>query len=85
VHEVVAPDQLETQAMALASELANGPQVAMRMLKRSILQAAELSWEQSLDEIAAKTAFCDHHPDAREGVLAFKEKRAPRFNAWLED
>ena len=68
----------------VAEEFANGPQVAMRLLKRSIYNAAELSWDQSLDEIAAKTAVSDHHPDAREGVKAFHEKRTPSFNAWLD-
>ena len=80
VHEVVRPEELMERTMALAREWANGPQVAMRMLKRSIYNAAELSFVQALDEIAAKTAVTDHHPDAREGVAAFREKRPPRFN-----
>jgi len=84
VHEVVEPAELERAAMALATELAEGPQVSMRLLKRSVYNAAELTWDQALDEIAAKTAVSDHHPDAREGVTAFRDKRAPRFNAWLE-
>lgn len=71
--------------MELATEIAEGPQVAIRLLKRSVYNAHELSWEQSLDEIAAKTAVTDHHPDAREGGTAFREKRSPSFNAWLSD
>jgi 2-(1,2-epoxy-1,2-dihydrophenyl)acetyl-CoA isomerase len=67
------------RTMALARELAAGPQVAMRLLKRSIYNAAELSFAHACDEIAAKTAISDHHPDAREGVAAFREKRQPRF------
>jgi len=85
VHEVVPDDQLAQAAGDLASELADGPQVAMRMLKRSIYNAAELTFEQSCDEIAAKTAVVDHHPDARDGVASFVEKRQPNFNAWLEE
>lgn len=84
VHEVVPGVQLEAAAMALAEELATGPQVSMRLLKRSIYNAAELTWNQALDEIAAKTAISDHHADAREGVAAFRDKRTPQFNAWLE-
>lgn len=84
VHEVVEPARLEDASMELATELANGPQVSMRLLKRSLYNAAELSWEQSLDEIAAKTGITDHHPDAREGVAAFHEKRSAKFNQWLE-
>jgi 2-(1,2-epoxy-1,2-dihydrophenyl)acetyl-CoA isomerase len=85
VHEVVPAAELEDHTMAFATELANGPQVSMRLLKRSVYNAAELSWTQSLDEIAAKTAISDHHPDAQEGVAAFHEKRSATFNAWLED
>lgn len=84
VHEVVDDAALEDSALALARELAQGPQVSMRLLKRSIYNAAELSFAHALDDIAAKTAISDHHPDAREGVASFREKRAPRFNAWLE-
>jgi 2-(1,2-epoxy-1,2-dihydrophenyl)acetyl-CoA isomerase len=84
VHEVVDHDLLENAAMDLATEFANGPQVSMRLLKRSVYNAAELSWEQALDEIAAKTAISDHHPDAWEGVAAFQDKREARFNAWLD-
>lgn len=85
VHEVVPDDQLAQAAGDLARELAHGPQVALRMLKRSIYNAAELTFEQACDEIAAKTAVVDHHPDARDGVAAFVEKRQARFNVWLDD
>ncbi len=83
VHEVVPAAELEDSAMAFAQELADGPQVSMRLLKKSVYNAAELGWEQALDEIAAKTAISDHHPDAREGVTAFHEKRSANFNDWL--
>jgi 2-(1,2-epoxy-1,2-dihydrophenyl)acetyl-CoA isomerase len=80
VHDVVPPEHLMDRAMDLARELAEGPQVAMRMLKRSIYVAAEASFAHALDDIAARTAVTDHHPDAREGLAAFREKRKARFN-----
>ena len=83
VHEVHPAAELEQAAMAMATEFANGPQVSMRLLKRSVYNAAKLSWDQSLDEIAAKTAISDHHTDAKEGVKAFHEKRDAAFNDWL--
>ena len=83
VHEVVPAGELEKCTLALARELAEGPQVAMRLLKRALYTAAESSFTHALDDIASKTAVSDHHPDAREGVAAFREKRAPRFNEWL--
>lgn len=79
VHEAVPPEQLLDRAMDLARELASGPQVAMRLLKRSVYNAAEQTFAHALDDIAAKTAVSDHHPDAREGVRAFQEKRTPKF------
>jgi 2-(1,2-epoxy-1,2-dihydrophenyl)acetyl-CoA isomerase len=84
VHEVTPPGALEARALEFARELAVGPQVAMRMLKRSIYNAAEMSFAHALDDIASKTAITDHHPDAAEGMRAFREKRKPNFNAWLE-
>jgi 2-(1,2-epoxy-1,2-dihydrophenyl)acetyl-CoA isomerase len=84
VHEVVDDEVLVGAAMELARELAEGPQVAMRMLKRSIYLAAEQTWAQSLEDIAVRTAVTDHHPDAREGGRAFREKRPARFNADLD-
>jgi 2-(1,2-epoxy-1,2-dihydrophenyl)acetyl-CoA isomerase len=85
VHECVAPNELMPRAMDLARELADGPQVAMRLLKRSVYNAAEMSWAHALDDIASKTAITDHHADAREGMAAFREKRPPKFNAWLDE
>ncbi len=84
VHEVVPAEQLMERTMELARQLANGPQVAMRLLKRSVYNADEMTFAHALDEIASKTAISDHHADALEGIRAFQEKRAPRFNAWLE-
>jgi 2-(1,2-epoxy-1,2-dihydrophenyl)acetyl-CoA isomerase len=83
VHEVVESAELMERTMVLATELATGPQVSMRLLKRTIYNAAEMTWAHALDDIAAKTAISDHHPDAREGVAAFRERREPKFNAWL--
>jgi 2-(1,2-epoxy-1,2-dihydrophenyl)acetyl-CoA isomerase len=79
VHEVVAPGELMEAAMTLARELAAGPQPAMRLLKRALYNAAEMPIAHAFDDIAVRTAITDHHPDAREGVTAFREKRPPRF------
>ena len=84
VHQVTADAELAGAALALARELADGPQVAMRLLKRSIYSAAESSFPQGLEDIATKTAISDHHDDARAGGRSFRDKQPPRFNQWLE-
>lgn len=84
VNEVVPDHELLDRAVELAIEFAEGPQVAMRLLKRALYNAAEMPMAQAFDDIAGKTGISDHHPDAREGVSAFRDKRAPQFNRWLE-
>jgi 2-(1,2-epoxy-1,2-dihydrophenyl)acetyl-CoA isomerase len=84
VHQVTTDDELAPAAMDLARELAEGPQVAMRLLKRSIYNAAEVSFPQALEDIATKTAISDHHVDAKAGGQSFREKRPARFNQWLD-
>jgi 2-(1,2-epoxy-1,2-dihydrophenyl)acetyl-CoA isomerase len=80
VHEAAPPERLMERAMVLAAEMADGPQVAMRLLKRSVYNAAEQTFAHALDDIAAKTAISDHHADAREGIRAFQEKRKAEFS-----
>jgi 2-(1,2-epoxy-1,2-dihydrophenyl)acetyl-CoA isomerase len=84
VNEVVDDDALLGRALELARELAEGPQVAMRLLKKAVYNAAHLTFEQAGDDIASKTAISDFHRDAEEGAPAFFEKRTATFNAWLE-
>ena len=83
VNQVVPGNKLRETARQLAMELANGPQVSMRLLKRSVYLSAELSFEQACEDIAARTSMSDHHPDSKEGVASFREKRSPSFNEWL--
>ncbi|HEY4125264.1 MAG TPA: enoyl-CoA hydratase-related protein [Rhizomicrobium sp.] len=79
VNEVVEPEQLMERAMELATEFAEGPQTALRLLKHAIDNAADMTFEQACMDIATRTAISDHHPDSREGWRAFVERRKPKF------
>lgn len=85
VNEVIPEAQLRQRVTEFALELSQGPQVAMRMLKRSLYAATSMSFEQACDDIAARTAITDHHADAKEGGTSFREKRPAIFNRWLDD
>ena len=81
VHEVVSDNNLMEETLTLARELADGPQVAMRMLKRSILLAADqrgiISRRDSCEN-AVTTIFPT--PGAQRRSL----RNDSRFNGWLE-
>ena len=79
VTDVIQPESLEHAASDLAAELAKGPQVAQRILKRLIYRAADQTFEDACDDIAIRTGISDHHPDAEEGLTAFRERRGPEF------
>jgi 2-(1,2-epoxy-1,2-dihydrophenyl)acetyl-CoA isomerase len=84
VNEVVDDGDLTKRSMEVAEEFANLPQVATRLLKKAVYNAARLTLEQAGDDIATKTAISDYHQDAIEGAPAFREKRPATFNRWLE-
>jgi enoyl-CoA hydratase len=75
----VAGDQLQAEALQIAQKLAAGSQSAIAHTKRSLnhwLRAAWPAFDASLN--AEIMGFAE--ADAREGLAAIKEKRAPRFN-----
>ncbi|HXY91773.1 MAG TPA: enoyl-CoA hydratase/isomerase family protein [Acidimicrobiia bacterium] len=84
VNEVVDDDALLDRSLALARELAELPQVAARLLKKAVYNAAHLTFDQAGDDIASKTAISDFHRDAIDGSAAFFEKRLATFNRWLD-
>lgn len=74
----VGPEELQEQALQIARRLAEGSRGALCHTKRALnhwLRAAWPAFEASL--LAEINGFGE--ADAREGVAALKEKRAPRF------
>ncbi|MFT3819294.1 MAG: enoyl-CoA hydratase/isomerase family protein [Rubrivivax sp.] len=74
----VPQDQVLPRALAVAAKLARGSQAAIRATKKSLnnwMRAAGPIFDNSL----ALEMLTFLGADAREGVAAFKEKRAPQF------
>lgn len=77
---VVAPGELVEQALALAARLAEGPPLALARIKRATRQSLVGTLDDALEREAQGQAELLASADLREGILAFKEKRKPRFS-----
>jgi 2-(1,2-epoxy-1,2-dihydrophenyl)acetyl-CoA isomerase len=80
VSRAVAPERLEAEAWAYARKLADGPPLAHALTKRGVQLALERDLAETLAWEAEAQAACSRSADAREGVAAFLEKRAPQFS-----
>jgi len=82
VNQVFAGEDLESEALALATEIAGNAPLSLRGNKRIIAEL--LAADQALDpnverELIELRRACFKSEDFREGVRAFGEKRAPRW------
>jgi enoyl-CoA hydratase/carnithine racemase len=78
-NELVAQDQLENRALALAEELAALPPLAYAAIKAGLRQGLEQSFEQTFATGILTQAGMIQSDDFKEGVSAVIGKRAPIF------
>lgn len=80
VTEVVPEDQVMARARALAQRLAEGPTQAYGAVKRLLVDSFHSGLETQMENETRSIAnLARDTRDAREGIQAFSEKRAPRF------
>lgn len=79
VSRVVPADQLLPTARALADKIAANPGAVMRMTKRLLREGEHSTLESLLELSAGYQALAHKTADHREAVMAFVEKRKPRF------
>ncbi|HTQ06240.1 MAG TPA: enoyl-CoA hydratase-related protein [Polyangiaceae bacterium] len=76
---VVPPSELIEQTLALAARLAEGPPLALAKIKHAARQSLVGTLDDALEREARGQSELLASADLREGILAFKEKRKPRF------
>jgi enoyl-CoA hydratase/carnithine racemase len=79
VQRVVPDAQLKEATYALARQIADGPQIPIRMIKRLVYQSLRLDLRTHLDLVSSHMGLVRQTADHAEGVAAFKEKRAAKF------
>jgi 2-(1,2-epoxy-1,2-dihydrophenyl)acetyl-CoA isomerase len=79
VNHVVPGDQLLPEARALAGRLAEAPPLAVRALKKVLFASDRAALERALEVEIEQQMKCFASDDAGEGIRAFFEKRAPKF------
>jgi enoyl-CoA hydratase/carnithine racemase len=79
VSRVVAPEELMATVYGLAAAIAAGPPIAIRLAKRGLHRNAESDLRSALEYETFAQNACFETEDAREGIRAFVDKRAPVF------
>ena len=79
VQRVVPDAALQEATYAFARQIADGPQIPIRMIKRLVYQSLRLDLRTHLDLVSSHMSIVRQTADHAEGVAAFKEKRPPKF------
>jgi enoyl-CoA hydratase len=80
VNRVAEPDDLMDVALELAGELAAKPRQGVEATKQALRASWGTDLRGSFNSSYWTTAALQRSNDVREGIDAFLEKRAPRFN-----
>jgi len=80
VSEIVRLEQLKERAQALGEELASQPRLAIKSMLETIVGFETRTLDESMADEMRGTAVNRGTSDAKEGMLAFLEKRKPVFN-----
>ncbi|WP_027365637.1 enoyl-CoA hydratase-related protein [Desulfotruncus alcoholivorax] len=79
VNKVVPADQVLNEAKALAAKLAKGAPIAIREILKAVTQGLNTTIEEGIKIEQAGSAVVFASEDAKEGGMAFFQKRPPNF------
>jgi len=79
VNHVYPPEELLPRTRELAARLAQGARRAIGLIKRDFNRALSVDLETALDYESYQQEIAGQTADFREGVMAFLDKRQPRY------
>jgi enoyl-CoA hydratase/carnithine racemase len=79
VSEVVHDAEVEPRALALAAQLAQGPQQALQFIKQAVVEGMNLPLQQGLELERKSFQLLFATADKTEGIRARLDKRAAQF------
>ena len=79
IYKCLADDALESEAQALVQRLANGPTVALSQMKQVLRQGLSQEFSATLASEARGQRIAGNTEDAREGAMAFLQKRKAEY------
>jgi 2-(1,2-epoxy-1,2-dihydrophenyl)acetyl-CoA isomerase len=79
IYKCVDDAALHVEARALAAKLANGPTLALGLMRQNIASALEMDYASALTREAEAQRIAGGSADAAEGGLSFLQKRKPEF------
>lgn len=79
VTEVVADGQAVKRAIELLEDIKNGPLSSFAASKKLMTDSFNTSLEAQLEKEREALSWCADHPNGREGIAAFLEKRRPVY------
>ncbi len=79
VYKCVEDADLLTETMTLATRLANGPTLALGIMRQNIAAALEIDYASALTKEAEGQRIAGKSADAVEGGMSFLQKRKPVF------
>ena len=79
VYKCVEDAELMTEAKALAERLANGPTMALGIMRQNLAVALDADYATALLREAEGQRMAGDSADAREGAIAFLQKRKAEF------
>ncbi|MDQ6621665.1 MAG: enoyl-CoA hydratase [Pseudomonadota bacterium] len=80
VNQVVPAGEIDRATDEMVQAIVSGPAVALRNIKRLLLQSPSSTLSEQLRAEAISFGQCTASPDFVEGINAFLGKREPRFN-----